>query len=94
VTFDPNAAGGPFTNQATVSAVSPQSTTVTDLSNNGLDSDPNGNGDPDEPGENVPTPITISVRPVEEIPLAGGTGLLLLAVLLGACGVFVLRRLV
>lgn len=91
VTFDPNAAAGPFNNQATVSAVSPQSTTVTDLSNNGLDSDPNGNGDPDEPGENNPTPIIIA-RPVNEIPVAGGTGLLLLAVLLGAFGLLALRR--
>jgi len=64
VTFDPNGQAGPFNNQATASALSPQGTTVTDLSDNGLDPDPNGNGDPDEPGENDPTPIGVPEVPV------------------------------
>ena len=64
VTFDPNSAAGPFNNQATASGVSPQVTTVTDLSDNGLDPDPNGNGDPDEPGENDPTPVGVPENPV------------------------------
>lgn len=63
VTFDPNAASGPFNNQATATATSPQGATVTDLSDNGLDPDPNGNNDPDEPGENDPTPVGVPQAP-------------------------------
>ncbi len=59
VVFDPNGLPGPFNNQATATGLSPQSTTVTDLSDNALDPDPNGNGDPDEPGENDPTPVGV-----------------------------------
>jgi hypothetical protein len=55
--------------------------------------DPDGDGSAGEPGENDSTPITLGGRPISEIPVASGAGLLLLAVLLGACGVLALRRL-
>ena len=50
---------GIFDNQVTASATSPNATMASDLSENGTDSDPNGNGDPTEAGENDPTPIVL-----------------------------------
>jgi uncharacterized repeat protein (TIGR01451 family) len=47
VRFDPNGTTGPFNNSATASATSPGSSTpgnVTDISNNGTDPDPDGDG--------------------------------------------------
>ncbi len=49
-------------NQATATtAQTPGGTLIaTDLSHNGNNPDPNGNGDPGEPGENDPTPVNFS----------------------------------
>lgn len=90
VTFDP-AELTSFSNSALASGGN-TSGTVTDTSDNGTEPDADGNGDPDEPGENDPTPITLA-GPINEIPVASGAGLLLLALLLGAAGFGLLRRL-
>ena len=50
---------GMYQNQVTASALAPDSTLGTDLSDNGTDPDPNGNGNPSEAGENDPTPIVL-----------------------------------
>ena len=55
---------GSYTNQVTVSGTSPANTVVSDDSDAGTDPDPNGNGDPTEPGENDPTPLVLSENPV------------------------------
>ncbi len=64
------ASGGRYENQATVtgegalsgqtSATNPQ---LSDLSQNGADPDPNGNGQGNEAGENTPTPVAPAVAP-------------------------------
>jgi len=64
VTVTPGADLGPHDNQASATGTSPASTTVSDLSDDGLDPDPNGNGDPTEQGENDPTPVTFMENPV------------------------------
>lgn len=90
VTFDPNAVAGSYSNQAVVSALSPADVPISDPSNNGLDPDPSGDGNPNE---NNPTPITVTGGPViNEVPVAGYPGLILLALLLSAAGLFALRR--
>jgi uncharacterized repeat protein (TIGR01451 family) len=66
--FFPNGAG-PFANQATANAVGTSSSTPTsDLSDNGVEPDANGDGNPNEPGENDPTPL--SAAPTPRIGLA------------------------
>lgn len=90
VTFDP-ADLTAFFNSALASGGNTNGT-VTDTSDNGADPDPDGDGNAQEPGENDSTPISIG-GPISEIPVASGAGLLLLALLLGALGVFALRRL-
>lgn len=50
---------GVYRNQIEVSGVSPGMTQVTDLSDNGSDPDPDGNGNPTQPGENDPTPMVV-----------------------------------
>ena len=52
-----NGASGPFSNQVTASAENPSGVVRRDLSHNGSDPDPDGDGDPTEEGENDPTPI-------------------------------------
>jgi uncharacterized repeat protein (TIGR01451 family) len=62
----PNGNFGPFNNSVTARGNPPGGVPVTDVSDNsnsGLNPDPNGNGDPTEPGENVPTPVTLTPRP-------------------------------
>ena len=88
VTFDP---GGltTFRNSALVSADSVAGTT-TDTSDDGVDPDPDGDGNPDEVGENDPTPVTLA--PVVTIPTADAFGLLLLGLLLAAAAAQALRR--
>ncbi|MDA3874927.1 MAG: PKD domain-containing protein [Kiritimatiellae bacterium] len=53
-------ASGVYSNQVTVSGTLPTTIVVTDLSDDGADPDPNGNGDPTEAGENDPTSITLT----------------------------------
>ncbi|WP_166831721.1 Calx-beta domain-containing protein [Thalassoroseus pseudoceratinae] len=55
---------GMYENQATATAQGPEGVSTTDLSDNGTDPDPNGNGDPTEAGENDATTFTIPVNPV------------------------------
>lgn len=55
---------GVYSSQVTFSGVSPESTTVSDLSDNGTDPDPNGNGDANEAGENDATMFTVVADPV------------------------------
>ncbi len=56
-----NGAGGPFNNTATATAATVDGgpVTTTDLSDNGLNVDANNNGNPNEAGENDPTPVTL-----------------------------------
>jgi len=49
---------GPFNNTATVTAQDPTGASVSDISDDGVDPDPNGNGDPTEQGENDLTPVS------------------------------------
>ncbi|MBZ0112661.1 MAG: DUF11 domain-containing protein [Thermoanaerobaculia bacterium] len=55
---------GNYSNQVTASAMTSSGTPASDLSDDGTDPDPNGNGDPTEAGENDPTPISVSEIPV------------------------------
>ncbi len=59
----PGANLGPYQNQATAAGTSPAGTTLADVSDNGLNPDPNGNGDPTETGENDSTPVLFEERP-------------------------------
>ncbi|MDY7093023.1 MAG: hypothetical protein SX243_08635 [Acidobacteriota bacterium] len=61
VRIDPNGATGPFFNQATASGESPGGTPTQDVSDDGTDPDPGGNGDPSDPGEDDPTSVDIPV---------------------------------
>lgn len=52
-----------YTNQVQGIGTSPAGQTVTDDSDDGFPSDPNGNGNPNEPGENDPTPLNFNNLP-------------------------------
>lgn len=88
VTFAPNGDPGPFANQAGASAQTSQAVPTVDLSVDGSNPDPDGDGNPDE-GD--PTAITIGLSPLE-IPVLDGRGLALLVVLLGVAGSLLVRR--
>jgi uncharacterized repeat protein (TIGR01451 family) len=60
----PNGAFGPFNNSATASGTPPTGPAVTDVSTNGSNPDPNGNGKPNDPGEDAPTPVNLNPNPV------------------------------
>ena len=62
VRLDPGTFAGPYNNSAYVYGTSPAGRQVWDWSDPGINPDPNGNGQPNEPGENDPTPV--------EFPLA------------------------
>jgi len=64
VTVTPNGNLGPYNNQATALGTSPAGSTVSDLSDDGVDPDPDGDGNPDESGENDPTPLILGENPV------------------------------
>ncbi|MCB1096453.1 MAG: Ig-like domain repeat protein, partial [Verrucomicrobiae bacterium] len=55
---------GVYSSQIPIRAVAPAGQVVNDFSDNGTDPDPNGNGDPDEAGENDATGVTIAENPV------------------------------
>lgn len=56
--------GDGYNNQVTASGIGANSgTPVDDLSDNGVDPDPNSNGNPEEPGEDDPTPVTFPEAP-------------------------------
>ncbi|HWV65643.1 Ig-like domain-containing protein, partial [Chitinophaga sp.] len=54
----PNGNFGPFNNSVTVTGTSPAGALVSDVSNNGAEADPNGNGSPADNGEDLPTPVS------------------------------------
>lgn len=64
VTFSPNGAPGPYFDQVIASGSDPDGVETSDLSDDGIEPDPNGNGDPGDAGENDPTPITPQEDPV------------------------------
>ena len=88
VTFDPGGLSM-FENTSVVTADSPAGMT-SDTSDNGVEPDTDGDGNPDEPGENDPTPITLGS--ILDIPTAGDAGLGLLALLIALSAAVVLRR--
>ncbi len=57
VTVTPGTSAGPYNNSARADGVSPIGAFTYDISDNGVDPDPNGNGDPLDPDENDPTPV-------------------------------------
>ncbi len=100
-----NGASGPFLNTATVTGTDPLGTPVIDTSDDGTDPDPDGDNNPNEPGENDPTPITFVpfAAPVPappaaapatppSVPMLPGWGILLLAAITGGVGFRVLRK--
>ncbi len=80
---------GPFTNQVTAQGDTPAGPPVTDVSQDGADSDPNADGDAGD--NNVPTVFSLPINAIE-IPTLGTWGLLALMVLLGAFAVRRMRR--
>ncbi len=66
VTPDPSAQNDGvdvFTTQATATAKDPAGNVVNDLSNDGTDPDPNGNGNSADAGEDAPTLVDVAFRP-------------------------------
>jgi gliding motility-associated-like protein/uncharacterized repeat protein (TIGR01451 family) len=64
VDFKPNGASGPFLNTAIATATSPDNTPTQDTSTLGTNPDPNDNGTPNDPNEDVPTPVELPEYPV------------------------------
>ena len=64
VTFNPNGLPGPFNNQAFASASDPFGTSANDSSDDGTNPDTNNNGDPGDPDEDDPTPISFVENPI------------------------------
>lgn len=89
VSFTPNGVLGPLFNQAGASGVSPSQAVTTDLSDDGSDPDPNGNGNPDEAGENDPTAINFQILTVPTLHPLVLTGLV---VLLAGLAIWANRR--
>ena len=77
---------GPYTNQVVAQGDTPAGPPVTDMSQDGGDTDPDDDGDGND--NNDPTVFSLPIDPLE-IPTLGTWGLLLLMVLLGA---FAIRR--
>ncbi|MBT8057579.1 MAG: DUF11 domain-containing protein [Gammaproteobacteria bacterium] len=63
ITFDPQTLPGPFLNSATAAAQSPGGDVSSDRSDNGTQTDANGNGNPGDPDENDPSPISFAENP-------------------------------
>ena len=61
---DQGSGAGVYSNQVTVTAQNAGGFMVSDLSDNGLEPDPNGNDLPDDAGEDDPTPIVVAENPV------------------------------
>ena len=55
---------GPYSNQVVLTASSLTKTVAPDLSDNGTDPDPNGNGYPGDSGENDPTQFSLNEQPL------------------------------
>ncbi len=76
VNVQPNGNFGPFNNNVIAKGTPPGAPPVTDVSDNsnsGLNPDPNGNGDPTEPGENNPTVVSLTPKPVIGVAKAAST---------------------
>jgi hypothetical protein len=80
---------GPFYNAVTATALDPQDTPLTDVSQDGDDPDPDADDDPTNDDE--PTEILLPYS-ILEIPTVGEIGLLALGSLLAAAGLGRLRR--
>ncbi len=80
---------GPYTCSSTARGTSPAGVTVTDVSQDGSDADPDHDGDPTN--NNKPTVFELQV-PIGAIPTLSEVGLALLALLLAACGLRALPR--
>ncbi len=72
IIFNPQGLPGPFLNSATAAALSPAGSMSSDLSDDGTEPDANGNGNPGDPGENDPSPITFTGNPVLGVAKAAG----------------------
>ncbi|MDM8542345.1 hypothetical protein QUF90_14820 [Desulfococcaceae bacterium HSG9] len=73
VTFRPSGVSGPFMNSAIATGISPGEASPSDTSDNGTDPDPNGDNNPNEAGENDPTPISYSENPVIGVAKQAGS---------------------
>jgi uncharacterized repeat protein (TIGR01451 family) len=73
VTVNPGNKLGPYLNTALVAGTGPGNVPVQDTSDDGVNPDPNGNGNPDEAGENDPTPVSFAENPVLGIAKQIGT---------------------
>jgi large repetitive protein len=80
---------GPYVNQVTATGQSPANVPVTDISEDGTNPDPDGDGQSGD--NNTPTTFTLPVS-VVLIPTLNEWGLLALALVLGALGLTALRR--
>ncbi len=78
---------GPYLNSATASGLSPEGDPVVDISQDGSDPDPDGNGDPGDDGD--PTPV---VFPPFSVPAMGMLGMLMMGILLMLMAAMVMRR--
>ncbi|HSN56312.1 MAG TPA: hypothetical protein VLT32_16720 [Candidatus Sulfomarinibacteraceae bacterium] len=82
LTFYPDGARAPFENQVRATGDVAEDGTAdedtVDLSDDGTDTDPNGNGDPGDPGEDDPTPFDlvpqIGIAKTVNTPVASGDG--------------------
>ena len=63
IEVNPRGDFGPYALGAFVVAETPFETIVSDQSNSGLNTDPNGNGDPSEAGENTPALVLLDEKP-------------------------------
>jgi len=70
VDFKPNGATGPFLNTALATATGPDNTPTRDTSTVGTNPDPNDNGLPGDPNEDIPTPVELPEHPVIAIAKA------------------------
>ena len=64
INIKPNGFFGPYNNTAAASGTGNNGSATTATSTDGNDPDPNNNGIPNEPSEQVPTPLRIDARPV------------------------------
>ncbi|MEM7734678.1 MAG: isopeptide-forming domain-containing fimbrial protein, partial [Deinococcota bacterium] len=68
--FNALGAAGPYDNQASVTATNPsRDVTTTDLSDDGQNTDFDADNNPNEPGENDPTPLTLTRIGTSEMDL-------------------------
>jgi gliding motility-associated-like protein/uncharacterized repeat protein (TIGR01451 family) len=77
VRIDPDDLGGAYANSAYGTAAGVGNAGMTsDISTNGLDPDPNGNGNPGDAGEDRPTTITLDLLPVIGVAKAAAVPIL------------------